>query len=362
MQKVAIIGAGPHGNNVAWKLAEKGFEVDVYEEHEKIGLPIACTGLLSDTIDEILKVPKEAINNKITRVEIHGKNASTRLLIRPNLIVDRRIYDESYRKKAEEAGARFHLGHRFEGIRNDRIILKTNKGTKTAKTDILIGADGPNSATAKSAGLWKNRSHLIGIQARVRGKYENKIMFYPMIETYAWIVPESKTTARIGIAARNNARATFEQFMGKARMKRIIDYQAGPIPLHHPRIPTQTKRAGMKIYLLGDAAGQIKNTTGGGLIPGLMAGNILAESIAEGKDYEKEWKKKIGKELWLHYVMRKTLDNFSGKEYDELIEIFNKPRVNTILKEESRDRPSKIIPKLAMRAPELIKFTQKIRI
>ncbi|MFH1650181.1 MAG: NAD(P)/FAD-dependent oxidoreductase [Candidatus Woesearchaeota archaeon] len=358
MERVSVIGAGPHGNLVAWKLAEKGFNVHVYEEHKETGVPVACTGLLSDTISKHIIVPKEAINGKINKARIHSPNYYVDLKIMPNTIVDRTKYDQHFQKMAEEQGAQYHHNTKFIGIKGKNLIFSESKNN--TKTNILVGADGPNSTVAKQTGLFGNRKHLVGIQARVKGKYENKIQFYPAISTYAWIVPESKNTARIGVTGTGQVRKDFEAFMGQ-RMKNIINYQAGPIPLHDPKINTQLiTKNGPDTYLIGDAAAQIKNTTGGGLVPGLIAGNMLAESISKGRNYHKEWKKKLGRELKMHYLLRNALNRFSNEDYDTLIKTVKKPRVKQILAEESRDSPTKMLLKLAITAPDLLRFSPKV--
>ena len=100
----------------------------------------------------------------------------------------------------------------------------------------------------------------------------------------------------------------------------------------------------------------VKATTLGGIIQGLLAAEALAEAITEKRDYEKLWKKRIGKELWISLKIRKALDRFSEKDYNDLIMIFSKEKNRKILEREERDFPSRFIFRLAMQEPMLIKF------
>jgi len=58
---IAIIGAGPAGNYAAELLAKKGFDVHVFEEDKKIGEPWQCTGIVTDSVSEIVKINEGVI-------------------------------------------------------------------------------------------------------------------------------------------------------------------------------------------------------------------------------------------------------------------------------------------------------------
>ena len=81
------------------------------------------------------------------------------------------------------------------------------------------------------------------------------------------------------------------------------------------------------MYIVGDAAGQVKATTGGGIVPGMGAAESLAQSIIEGKDYEKLWRKNIGFKIWIHLFMRNTMDKFKESDYETLLQQMNKEKI-----------------------------------
>ena len=78
--------------------------------------------------------------------------------------------------------------------------------------------------------------------------------------------------------------------------------------------------------MIGDAATQLKSTTGGGIIPSLKAAKTLCDCIINKKDYNKEFKKQSGRELLLHLKIRNILNKFSDNDYDKLLELMNQKK------------------------------------
>ena len=107
------------------------------------------------------------------------------------------------------------------------------------------------------------------------------------------------------------------------------------------------------------AAGQIKSSTGGGIVQGLKAAQALTECVLNGKDYDKEWRKALSKDLWMHLKIRKYLDRFDDSDYDRLVSMLN-PEVRSILENYSRDNPSRFAVKLLLKQPRFLYFMKKL--
>ncbi|MFH1589069.1 MAG: NAD(P)/FAD-dependent oxidoreductase, partial [archaeon] len=270
---------------------------------------------------------------------------------KPNIIVYRNKFDQHFRDLALNQGVEIFHNQRFVG-KKEILNLKTRRKKKIT-FDKLIGADGPLSKVSQTYGLGK-RQYLQGVQAIVKKKHDNLVDFYPFIGTYAWAVPETENTMRVGLAAETNAMRLFRDFAKKYK-GRLLDWQGGLIPIHNPKLQTSKNN----VYLVGDSAAQIKNTTGGGLIPGLMAAEELQKAIDKNKNYDQLWKKRIGKSLWTHYIVRKTMNKFTNEDWNKLINMFNDKSMKAILSKESRDKPIKIIAKAAFRNPSFLWFLRK---
>lgn len=366
MRKITIIGAGPVGCYLAYLLSKNNHNVLVVEEHKKIGLPVQCTGILTSKIKDIVEIKKSFLVNTIKKTRICSpKKRFLEVDIEDNYIVDRKKFDGYFYNLAKESNVKFILNSKFLDYdkKNKLVKIKTNNNIKQnkikqIKTDILIGCDGPVSRVYKLINK-KKRKYWLGLQTIARLKNDNSVEFYPWIKTYAWVVPENKRTVRIGLATKDkSAKKQFNRFLNHRLgvKKKIIALQSGLIPEYNPKI----KFCKNNIYLAGDAALQVKATTGGGLIPGLLSARACAKSIIQKKDYNKELKKINGKNLKAHLYLRNLLNKFSDKDWESLIKTFQDPRLKEALKEYNRDSPIKLLIKLFLSKPSLIKYVRYI--
>ncbi|MFA5176148.1 MAG: NAD(P)/FAD-dependent oxidoreductase [Candidatus Nanoarchaeia archaeon] len=357
---ISIIGAGPAGCYLAYLLAKNGEKVSVYEEHSEIGKPIQCTGIVTNAITELIKPDKKFIINYIKKFKVFSPDGNfvEFNLKNPNLVLDRTKFDKYLAKLAAKAGAKFYLKKKFVDYKKPYAIFEKEF---SKKTDILVGADGPQSKVAKVTGLYGKREFVIGLQARIKTnlREKNTVEFYFNNHYFGWLVPESKSIARVGIVAKYNIHPHFKEFMKMIKNKhgyKTISYQSGLIPVYDSLLKTSKDN----VYLIGDAACQVKPTSYGGIIQGMTAARDLSIAILENKDYEYLWKKSIGKDLNYGSLIRRLLDNFSNEDYNELLNIVNKRHIKKIIEKEDRDFPSKMIFKILAKEPGLIKFARKI--
>jgi geranylgeranyl reductase family protein len=358
--RINIIGAGPAGSYSAYLLAKQGHSVRVYERDSEIGKPIQCTGILSDHFLSILKPSAEYIDNIVTKTRIYAPNGDyIETEIKKNLVVCRKRFDQHLAKLASDAGAMFFINHSFIGfeMHKGKILSKINNlgATTISESDILIGADGPLSAVAKSAGLFSGRKFILGNQVKARKKNDNAVEFYPFIGCYAWIVPENEETVRIGVAGYRDTSKLFKSFFKEhidGNEDAILENQSGTIPVFNPSVHA---RKG-DIYLVGDAATFVKATTGGGINQSLMSARILSNSIRLRKDYDWEWKKVMYPNLYLHLRLHKIMQRFTKNDWNILIREFKKPSLRRILKEGSRDRIIQMSYRIITTSPGLLRF------
>lgn len=351
---VSIIGAGPVGNYLAYLLGKQGHDVNVYEEHNIIGWPVQCTGITTFFLNNIMKVDDEFLVNTINRTRVYSPNNDfVEIKLKKNFIVDRTKFDGYLGKMAESNGVKYHIKHQFTGFEKlkNKYNLNFANGHKV-NDDVIVGADGPRSVVAKSAGIYGKRNFMVGMQARAHCKCEEDLVEFYLGEGYfGWLVPENKKIARIGIASYDNVKKYYDSLM-KRRNAKFIEYQSGIIPIYNPKLRTQKD----DVYLVGDAATQVKATTLGGIIPGMMAAEELNKSIKSGKSYEKLWKKRVGRELLTHLLLRKFLDKFRDKDYDYLIELCKQQKVNRLIGENDREFPTKLVMKVLMKEPRFLSF------
>ena len=363
---IAIIGAGPIGCYAAYLLAKQGHKVDLYEEHEQIGRPIQCTGLLTADFDKFFpQLNKESfLINTFKAVNVKTKNQT--INVKQNeYLVCRTKFDSYFGKLAKEAGTKIHLNHSFIGKENNELIIKDkiNNQEIRIKPDITIAADGPLSKTAKAHNIFhKQRTNYYGIQAVVTGKF-NKDQFDVYFgedyckDFFVWVVPESKTTARVGLCSKQNSKPIFDKFMQNHPEWQTTKIQAGVIPIYkHAQILNKGN-----CYVVGDAAGHVKATTLGGLIPGLRAAEHLADSIKINKSIRYlKTTTKLRIELLLHQRIRTCMDSFSDQDWDKLLKLTNQSRIQKSLQKYSRDNPLPLVLSILLKEPRFLQFIKHL--
>ena len=349
---IGVIGAGPVGNYVSSLLAKKNFDVTVFEEHKDVGSPVQCTGIVTSELKNIVKVDKDCIVNEVKRVKINSPNKSSIevKLGNKNLILCRQKFDNRMYERALDEGVKFKFSRAYKNG-HQRIRV----GNESYHVDKLVGCDGPNSLVARENGMFGQRKFVVGSQVRAKVKCEDDLVeFWLGIGEFGWLVPEGDGTARIGVVAYKRPGVHLNTLLKSlGRRYKVIEKQGGLIPLFNPN---QVLQKG-NVSLVGDSATQVKATTFGGLVPGMMAAKIFANDI---DNYSLNAKQELGKDLRLNLMIRKVMDKFSEKDYDELLRLFGRDKVKEVIETNDRDFPSKFLLKLLLREPRLLKFGHKL--
>lgn len=311
--KITVIGAGPAGLLVSSHLEKTGYNVNIIEEHKDIGFPISCSGLLGKDFFQRFKDFdfKDSILNRIDGAKIFlGKNSFELERKGVSYVVDRHLFDQSLSNDLNVS-----LNEKFISFNRDKdnIIVKTKKRKFTA--DLLIGADGPNSKV-RSQDFNFNLKKYKGYQIRIKSNLdlENFVEVHIDRPFFNWIIPEGDDIFRIGTVS-ENPKETTEKFLRNNKIKgELIDAQAGLIPIGRGEIYKD------RVFLLGDAACQVKPLTGGGIYYGALASEILAKSIVKyGYDsYSSMCNSKIGKEIKMGLQFRKMYENLNEKELNTI--------------------------------------------
>ena len=343
---ISIIGAGPVGNYLGYLLSKNGQDVRIYEEHKVIGKPVHCTGIVTNALNDIVKLSEDFVVNKVDRIVIRGDN-EVELKIKENFILDREKFDKHLFEMAKESGVKFSLGKSFKSFEDG--VMRIDD--ECVKTDVLIGADGALSKVSKSV-FGFDREYVLGFQARVKGNFDKNLAeVYLNYGNFLWVVPESEKIARIGIVDKKDVKSILSKFLND---KEVIEWQGGLIPIFNPRFKLQKENT----YLVGDAGGMVKALSHGGIVQGLIGAQELSKSILNNEDYEKLWRNKLERDLVLSLRLRRILDKFNENDYRELIELCKSEKVREML--ENRDYVSKYFWKLIIKEPRFLRFLIKV--
>ncbi|RLF42482.1 MAG: hypothetical protein DRN12_00085 [Thermoplasmata archaeon] len=370
---VGIVGGGPIGLLVAGGLAERGVNTVVFEEHENVGLPLHCAGLVTSRVLSLTPFPSEnLVLNRIKGAVIHSP-LGYKLSIGGDrihaLAIDRIAFDKAMMNYAIEKGADVFLNNKVEEMRsyNDEIKIKTSKEELSSR--FLIGADGAASIVRRVFNFPQPMEYLkcIGVNLLDTSFNPNYVEIFLGLNIapgfFAWIIPITPrgTEARIGLCVNRDKlppKHYLDKLLNHPEVQRgterstIINYTGGIIPLGPLK-----KTVKSNILLVGDAAAQVKPTSGGGLYPGLSAAKYCIDAISRAVDlktpvliekalqnYHLSWMKDIGRELLFDMKLRNVFLKLTDDKIDAILRKIDQPIIlETISKYGDIDYPSKLV-------------------
>jgi digeranylgeranylglycerophospholipid reductase len=356
---VIVVGGGPVGCHTASLLARCGFRVTVLEEHDTIGTPCHCTGIVTRDLLDVVEVPPELVVNAIERMRLSAPDGAAAEIPSRDIVLDRVGLDRHLARVAARSGADIRTGHRFLGFAPEGKIRVSARGRELRMAaDVLVGADGPTSAVARHAGVYGSRELYAGLQVRLEGTYARDLYDVHLVvpRFFGWVVPESGSVARVGVAARAGARRELAALLTRLDAPaRILDRQRGLIPIYDPALRLSASIGGMEVRLVGDAATMVKATTGGGLVPGLLGATALCASLSRGSSYARELRP-VRRRLRAHLEIRRVLNTFGDDDYARVVRMCGAERAAAVLASGSRDRPLRLLAGLLVADPRLAAF------
>lgn len=360
---VIIIGASSSGLYAAALLAQEGKRVGVFDRQQDIN-PARRTYIITPQIKAFLEEISVQVELYQTRVmAVDSCKASVVIPLRePDLIIERNLLSQELLTRAAEAGAEIYTSHRFLGFdhveEQTKLIFDTAGSEIDATASVVIGADGFKSQTAKAAGISLPQSVPI-VQAEIElpKGWDSGVakVWFDVDDTrfFYWLIPESVERGVLGLAGQDarQIRSLLDRFLGRLDLQ-ALRYQASQVAMHHPGLQPWGKAGTMPVYLIGDAAGQVKVTTVGGTVTGFWGARAAAYAIIKGTSYARELRP-LKRELDLHWYIRYLLETLDNPGYDHLVECIT-PSVQRFLGVRSRDQMAGGFWQLPLREPRLL--------
>lgn len=364
---VIIAGGSIAGLFCAREIANAGYSVLVLEEDYEIGTPEHCGGLVSMSgLEELGIIPhSKTFDHIIESAEIfapNGKSFTINSKKQKVAEINRRELDKQIAHQAQKNGAQIRVKTSFQELTKNGV--RTNDGEIGCK--IVVDARGVSAIINKDReGVLSSAQYEIYADWIKKGKVE--VYFdqekYPGF--FSWIIPSGQGTGKVGVAGRGiNAAEALENFLLKRGRYSIIRKIFAPIWTKGP-IESFVSDS---VVVVGDAAGQSKPTTAGGIFSCGMAGIFAGQAIAkflESKnksdlsEYEKKWRQKFGKEFEKQSFARKLLEILDNKTVNKLFESITPEIVKDISEKDDFDfHTSSIVKLLGMKGS--IKTAQTI--
>lgn len=377
---IVVVGGGPAGAISARYAAMSGAKTLIIEEHRAAGSPVQCTGLVSNkTLDVCGIKPGPWVYQEVTGAHIFAPDGSNISIGGEKVrayVVDRKMFDRNLLKQAVAEGAEVMIGTKAVGLHDTdgmKVLEVVRSGCKMhIKAGVVLGADGVQGSIARWSGLGQVQKMLSGVQIEtVYGVADtDHVEVFVGSEVpgfFAWVVPVSDTTARIGLCvdpARTQLSAYEHLMRFLTRNPRMMeragsgfsDMLVGCIPLG-----PQSCTVGDGVLITGDAAGQVKPTSGGGVYMGALCARIAGEVAAKASlsgdtsrralmQYDRLWRDAVGSELTVGMRIHKVFGRLDDEDFNELIRFLGDPEVLEIINTYGDiDHPSVLLGKLVAR-------------
>jgi len=342
---VIIVGAGPAGSYLAYKLASSGHTVAVFEEKNTSGLNVCCTGIISTECFQSLDLGTDIILTKLNSAKFFSPSGRCLRLQTEKIqayVVNRLLLDKAIASKAQFQGAQYFFSSPVINIipGKDSIQAETlcSGAREIFSARIVVLANGFKLELPRKLGLGKIKSFLVGAQAEVEVKNVDEFEIYFGQEVapgaFAWLVPTSTNKAYVGLLTTSQAKLYLQKFLNNLFSQgkitsREVEIRQKAIPLG-----TLARSYGDRILVIGDAAGQVKPTTGGGIYFGHLGARIAADVLDEALSsdnltagqlsrYQKRWKAKMGKELSRGYWARWAYTKLSDRQIEGIFNMLD---------------------------------------
>ncbi len=311
-----VVGGGVSGSSLAYLLAKSGFDVTIVEKKPKVGYPHHCSGILGlEAIKELVYFDESWVLSEINWARFVSPSGISLEIRKPLAkVVDRELMDRNLWELATSEGAEGMLSSTFKGLSSRR---EARVGGNVIRFEALIGADGVLSKVAESMNFDRLPFEL-GIQRLLGGKLgEGYIVKVIRGSKFTWLQPwkDGRKAGALGSPSDNLLSWTYYISDEPAR-----GYEGGLLPAK-----TRKRFHRGRIALIGDAAGQVKPISRGGVLLASRAARILAKSIHESEDiekafrkYESVWWKANRREIILGRGIRRYLDSIPPNKIDEV--------------------------------------------
>ncbi|HTZ49366.1 MAG TPA: NAD(P)/FAD-dependent oxidoreductase [Verrucomicrobiae bacterium] len=359
-KEIVVVGGSAAGLYTASCVAQGGRAVRVLESKPTLDPPQRTLIVTDHFRRQVNGAAGSSVINEIRRFELftNGRSATVALQ-RPDLIIERSRLIRALAQEAQQAGAQFDYDTRFLGLSPNARGLHVQVDRAGRREEIyaesVVGADGAASRVAKASG-WPPVETVPLVQALVKLPKDcpadtTRVWFIPDDTPYFyWLIPESAERGALGVIGEHgrDTKRAFDRFLDKKGFE-PLEWQGARIPVYRGWVNVKRTVGNSDVYLVGDAAAQVKVSTVGGIVTGFRGARGVADSILRKGRSEL---RALRRELGTHWLVRRALHHFQQDDYCRLVDMLNDSAKES-LSEINRDESTRLLWNVVRRQPKL---------
>ncbi len=344
---VVVLGAGPVGSYTAYSLADMGLKVALVDRKELPGKE-ACSGVLGEEAFYRFPLPEDSVEAFIKTIKINSPRGScsisysSRDLAR---VVNRKVFDRELLLKAVSKGVRFFGGVKVKSLEVGEKGVRMYLGD-TLTGEVLVVASGFSPFLIKSLGLGEYRGVYEGSQvmAELSSSLPSTEVFVGsrFHGGFGWVIPLGNDSSKVGVVSKEGSRGILKSFLSFLRERGIINSWDGVRTAPIPSRPIGRMYSD-RVLVVGEAAGQVKPTTFGGVYYGLISSelcvSVLREAFEKGRfdrgilgSYQRLWEDRMGKEVETGIRFRERVEAMDDGTLEALMQRISSSRIFSFLK------------------------------
>ncbi len=371
---VIVVGGGPSGLHTATLLSNFGLSVVLFEEHSEIGKGVVCSGVVSKEAFLRYDLPKESIVGKIKDAELFSPGGMCLPYSHPEtaaLVVDRHIFDGKLSERASASGAEIWLNSKVVTLsvenRFVEVILKTPEGESRIRAQVVVIATGMNFKLQTILGLGRPKKIIKGIQIETKAEHIEQLRVYFGSRFsngfFGWAIPLMNRRMRVGVMTEGNALEGLKNILSNISTTNC-DSCTGMIKRRGIAFGFIPRSYSDRIVVVGEAAGQIKTTTGGGIYYGLLGAEIASDVINRAfkkgnfqgrtlSEYQRLWRRSLGREIVFGEYFHKFYSKLDDNSIDALFEAAEQDNFFSFISENGKFDWHKNAVTTILRSPNL---------
>jgi geranylgeranyl reductase family protein len=339
---VLIVGAGPGGLFMAARLAERGVRTLVCEEHARVGDPVHCTGVLSADSFAKFDLPDSATLNQLTSVRFLSPGGIPVDYTTPAplaTVIDRPIFDRALATRAIAAGAEIRVGARVTELEADEAGARATVGGVRLHARLAVLACGASYKFQRRVGFGLPTSYLHTAQRELPVSCPGDVELHFGQEIapggFAWAVPVLRPTGacvRIGVMASRDIRGCYGRMVERVRDRWGVTSSDVVPRVKILPLGAVGRTYGDRLLAIGDAAGLVKPTTGGGIhysiLSAALAADVAVGALADDRldarslsAYETAWRTELADEFETQQELREVATSLSDEAIDSFFEL-----------------------------------------